>query len=113
MRKRCRKYLLRTIAFPLLLLLLLILFRTGNISSMADDVFQASINEATRAAAMRVEPISNAKGDRRISYNFAKETFLDELERTLIISSDSPIKSVKYWLVVYNGDNKVCRQRRL
>lgn len=90
---------------PLFVLLLVVLFRTGNIGSLADDTYQEAVNEATRAAAMRVDPLSNAKGNRRIAYNYAKDSFTGLLASALPIGGESPIRSIKYWLVVYNGDN--------
>lgn len=83
-----------------------------NINTAADDTLQKAVTESTKNAAMMVDKGSQAKGDPHIAYENSINEFNNDLKYELGLDSslngnqDTSIKSLKYWVIIYNGDNK-------
>lgn len=97
---------------PLSLVLIISLSEIANTSRVADKTVNYAVANAVKSAAMMVDPESQAQGNPHIAYERAYEEFIKNIRYSLMldengnaIANSSINGTVKYWVLIYNGDD--------
>lgn len=78
----------------------------------SDKKLQNAVSMATKDATNIVDPESQAQGDPHVAYENAMNQFKAKLQYNLALNTDmggkevSFFKTLKYWVLIYNGDTK-------
>lgn len=97
------------VLIPMFIIGVIGLTENTNIMRSSDSTLQNAVTVASRHSAMMIDSDSQAKGDPLIDHKKAYNNLVNELN--YILGLDSGLRatvdpsSVKWWMLVYNGDN--------
>lgn len=100
------------ILIPLLLATFIFIPELKRTYFASDNKLQNAVSLATKDAANMVDPESQAQGNPHIAYEKARNQLIDKLQYNLALNTDmsgknvSIFKSLKYWVLIYNGDTQ-------